>query len=298
MRLNDVFETRTMSVSLAPEMLTAVVRSGKQVVACSEIRIDGDPRDGGWDGALAAFGAYLGRSGATLRAVPIAVNLSTRWCQLAMLPWSDALLYMDSARHYQQDHFANEYGDAALAWQVVCDDAPRGQARLACAIERELVDALHNVAHGYGRTCTGIESALTALARGIPPAPQDAFAVIEPHRVVLAARRHGRITGIRAQACSGPWHSGLPAGWEHWMPRTPELGEIAQVALFAVDGKVADSQAMGLVTAAGSWHTGANPYHCARRFHDQPEENRDPGVACFDAERPGGTRAGAAASGR
>lgn len=234
MSIPDSFGSRSITVTLAPEQLSAVVRSGAQIVAYSEIRIGGARADGSCANALAAFRAYLGRTGLALRGVPVSVVVSTRWCQLAMLPWSDALLLGDGALRYRQAYFAAIYGDAARAWEIVCDDAPYGQSRLACAIERDFLSGLRDCARANGHPWASVASLLTVAARAAAPGRQQAIAVIEPGRVVMASFAHGRISSVKAQACRGPWHAELPPAWQHWMLRAPELGDVAQVALVSL----------------------------------------------------------------
>ncbi|MES2318416.1 MAG: hypothetical protein V4631_13085 [Pseudomonadota bacterium] len=148
---------RTVCVALAPEMLSAEVRSGERIVGCSEIRIAESPCRGGYDGALVAFRAYLGRAHTTLRGVPLSVAISARWCHFSLLPWNDALMYDDSAQRYLQAHFAALHGQAALGWVTSCADAQYGQARLAWAIEREFMEGLQGIAQHYGHACVAVE---------------------------------------------------------------------------------------------------------------------------------------------
>jgi len=230
----DSFGSRSMTVMLSPEMLSAVVRSGKEIVAHSEIKIGAARADGSCDAALAAFRAYLGRTGLGLRGVPITVGISNRWCQLAMLPWSDALLHGDSALRYRQAHFAAIYGDPARNWEILCDDAPYGQPRLACAIDRDFLIGLRDCARAIGHPWASLESVLSMAARTAAPGRQQALAVIEPGRVVMATFSHGRISAVQAEACRGAWHAELPPAWQHWMLRAPELGDVAQVALVSL----------------------------------------------------------------
>lgn len=250
MSLPDSFGSRTMTVTLAPEMLSAVVRCGRKIVAHSEIKIGAARADGSCDAALAAFRAYLGRTGLALRGVPISVGISTRWCQLAMLPWSDALLHGDSALRYRQAYFAAIYGDAAREWEILCDDAPYGQLRLACAIERDFLNGLRECARDNGHPWAGAESLLSMAVRAAAPGRQQAVAVIEPGRVVMASFAHGRISTVRAQACRGPWHAELPPAWQHWMLRAPELGDAAQVALVSLG-----DAAPAIVLPEPAWET-------------------------------------------
>lgn len=297
MARKDGFETRTLNVALAPELLTAVVREGGRIASWSEIRIDADGGEGHWRAALAAFSDWIANAGVGMRGVPLTLSLSTRWCQLAMLPWSDALLYTDSAQRYQQERFVQIYGSAALEWEIVSDDAARGQARLGCAIERRFAHGLWAAAQGAGYARVNIESLLAAAARAIPPTPCDRFAILEPGRAVLAARRYGRVAGVQAQACAGVWPAGLPTAWEHWRMRAPEVGDVAKVVLFAPEGSGAGLPEQGaLALDAPTWHTGGQPTHFARSPHAQPEDLPAAGPVRVAAERTDGP--GAAASGR
>ena len=240
MSLTDIFSSRTVCISLAPDLLTAVVRSGKRIVAHSEVHIPHSHRpDGHWEGALAAFATYLRQAGVALRGVPVSVALTNRWCQLTMLPWSDALLHERSAQRFQEAQFIGIYGEVARGWATVCDDAPYGMPRLACAVERDFIDGLRNTARDFGHPCPSIESVLSIAWRAIACSRPQAFAVVEPGRLVLAAAAHGRIVAVQAQALRGPWESELPQAWQRWTLRAPELGEIAQVALVSLDERPA-----------------------------------------------------------
>ena len=236
MSLTDIFSDRSVSIALAPELLTAVVRSGKRIVAHSEVHIAASERpDGHWEGALNAFATYLRQAGVTLKGVPVSVVLTTRWCQLTMLPWSEALLHEGSAQRFAQAQFAAIYGDVARHWATVCDDAPYGAARLACAIERDFLEGLQHTARSLGHPCALVESVLSSAWRAMAGHQPQAFALIEPARLVLAAAAHGRIVAVQAQALRGHWERALPAGWQQWSLRAPEMGEIAQLALIHRD---------------------------------------------------------------
>lgn len=242
MYLNNESASRALSVGLAPELLTAVVRCGRQVVAQSDIRIAGEDPDGGHDAALDIFRYYLGRAGSALRGVPLSVAVSTRWCQLEMLPWSDALLFPDSALRYRQAHFTAIYGDLARNWDIVCDEAPYGQPRLACAFDAGLLAGLRAAALQNGHSLVAVHSALSLEARRLAPERRHAIALIERHRLVLATLAQGRVDSVQTQACSGAWHAHLPEAWQSWMLRAPEPGEIAQVALVNVGAEQSECE--------------------------------------------------------
>jgi hypothetical protein len=235
MSLNNASASPVLSIGLAPEILTAVVRHAHQVVAHSDLRIAAEDPDGGYDGALDTLRHYLGRTGSALRGAPLSVAVSTRWCQLEMLPWSTALVFPDSALRYRQAHFTAIYGELARHWEIVCEEAPFGQPRLACGIDAGLLAGVRAIALQHGHRLVAIESALSLAARRLAPERQQAIALIERHRLVLATLAHGCIDSVLAQASIGAWHAHLPQGWQSWKLCAPEAGEIAQVALISVD---------------------------------------------------------------
>lgn len=232
---NTVISSRTLNIGLAPETLSAVVRCHGRIVAHSDIRIAADA-DGGYDGALDCLRYYLGRAGSALDGVPLCVAVSVRWCQLQMLPWSDALLYADGARRHCEAHFAAIYGEQARGWDFVCDDAPYGQPRLACAFDAGLVAGLRAIAQQNGHTLAGVESALTQVAGKLAREPHKAIALVEPNRLVLATLAHGRVNAVRTQACARAWQTYLPDAWQTWGLHAPEAGEIVQVVLVTPGG--------------------------------------------------------------
>ena len=238
MSFTESLDARALCISLAPELLTAVVRSGKRVMAHSEVRIAG----GSQDSVLNALRTYLRQAGPTLRDVPVAISITTRWCHLSMLPWDDALRHEDSAARYGHAHFEAIYGDCARHLSILYDDAAPGEARLAGAIERELVSTIQAIARENGNPSIHIGSVLSVAARALEAAEHAAMAVIEPGRLVLATLAQGRITGVESQACLGPWHSELPKAWQRWTERVPALGGIGEVALVNLDERTVSSE--------------------------------------------------------
>lgn len=226
MSLTERFVSKLLCVALAPGQLTAVVRRGGRIVNDSAVTIAlGEPN---WQGVLGAFQALLKQHAAPM---PVAISLSARWCHFAVLPWSDALLDAGSAQQFIALQFGATFGDAARNWEVQCDDAPYGQPRLACAIERDLAQGLQHIANECGYHCVGIEPQLAAAGRAIAADKPQAFAVVEPGRIVLAALENGRISAVQAQPCRDGWHAELSQAWQRWTLRSPELGGIAAVAL-------------------------------------------------------------------
>jgi hypothetical protein len=227
--------SRTLCVALAPEQITLAVRNGKRVLPDTAATIALDHPEAHWQGAVAALRSWLQQSGHAVAGLPMAISLSSRWCQLMMLPWSDALLTQDEGRRFAQAQFAATFGDAAHGWRITWDDAAFGKTRLACAIDSDFHDALNELAQECGHALVGVESSLSIAGRAVGEHRPAALALQERGRVVLAQLEKGRIVGVQAQPCRGNWNSELSQAWQRWSLRSPELGHIKSVALVRLD---------------------------------------------------------------
>jgi hypothetical protein len=236
--LIDLLRRRTLCVALAPAQLSAVIRAGGRVLPDSALAVP--LADADWRAALTAFDALLRQAAPAAKGLPLSLALSSRWCQLAMLPWSDALLDDAGARRFMDSQFAAVFGEAARGWAIVCDDAPYGQPRLACAVDRDLLDGLHSTALRHGHAIAGVESVVSIAWRALAARRPQAFALAEPGRLVLAAAAKGRIVALQAQPCHGALQDELPRAWQRWSLRAPELAGIAQVTLVSLDGEAHD----------------------------------------------------------
>ena len=260
---------RTLHIHLAPQSLLAVVRHGGRIAEDGALHIAFSNPAGQWQAPLAALRALLAQPGTgtavqeTLAArLPLHVSLSGRWCQTLMAPWSDALLSEPGASRFLNMQLAAIYGDAARAWTAGSDDAPYGQPRLVCGIATELLDALHALAAEHGTRCAAIEPLASAACAWLAPDKPEAFAVIEPGRISMAALTNGRVTAIQSQPCSPAWHGELAQAWQRWTLRAPELGAVADVAVVDLSGQpggLAAGQLPGRFRLAGSpfSHAGA-----------------------------------------
>jgi hypothetical protein len=246
--LTELFLDKKLCVALAPAQVTAAVRSGRRVLPGSALAVPLDDQDADWRAALAGFDALLRQAGPAAKGLPLSLALSSRWCQLAMLPWSDALLDEAGARRFTEAQFAAVFGEAARGWAIASDDAPYGQPRLACAIDRDFLDGLNSTALGHGHAIASAESVLSIAWRAL--ARPQAFALAEPGRLLLAAASKGRIVALQAQPCRGPLHEELPRAWQRWILRAPELAGIGQVVLVNLGDDAAGGELPALFRVA------------------------------------------------
>eukprot|EP01034_Spumella_vulgaris_P038878 gene38878-48009_t len=218
-------------------------RKGGRIAADGALHIAVNNPAGHWQAALAALRALLEQPGTGTTArdalaarLPLHVSLSGRWCQALMAPWSDALLSGASASRFLESQLATVYGDAARSWTASSDEAPYGQPRLVCGIATELLDALHALAAAHGTRCAAIEPLASVICTSLAAGKPQAFAVIEPGRITMAALENGRVHAIQSQPCSAAWHVELAQAWQRWALRAPELASIPDIAVVDLSG--------------------------------------------------------------
>ncbi|MDC8758645.1 hypothetical protein [Janthinobacterium fluminis] len=225
-----------LCLHLAPQRLGWALRRGGRAVPGSAARLAVDNPDGHWQVTLEALDAWLHRPDRPGAGQPLEISLASRWCQMALAPWSEALLAEPGAGHYLRSQLAALYGEGARAWDIGSDDAPYGQPRLVCGVDAALPQALRQLAAGHGHRCDAIEPVLTLAWRAIAATRPQAFAVAEAGRLVLAAVSGGRIVALQAQASGADWRAELARAWLRWRLRAPELGAVERVAVIDLSG--------------------------------------------------------------
>ncbi len=248
-RLGGPLRAPTLCLHLAPRQLGYALRQGGRIVPASAGRVAIDNPDGHWQLPLAALDAWLRQPGRPGAGLALALSLASRWCPMAMAPWSDALLAEPGAARYLQTQLAALYGEGARGWSISADDAPYGQPRLVCGVDSELLQALRHLAAEHGQPCRAIEPVLTLAWRAIAATRPAAFALVEPGRLVLAAVGGGRIVALHAQASQDDWRAELARAWQRWCLRAPELAAIARVAVVDLSGAPAGELAAPFVPA-------------------------------------------------
>nr|WP_233410521.1 hypothetical protein [Rugamonas sp. CCM 8940] len=249
-----------MCLHLGPQQLLALPRRGRRAEPAGAQRLAYANPDGHWQGALDALREYLARArqpgpaasapharphaaapaearaAARAAKAPLEISLAGRWCQLVLAPWSEALLAEPGAARFLHNQLAAVYGDAARGWSLCADDAPYGQPRLVCGVDAALLQGLRQVAEEQGRRCCVIEPLLGAVWRTLAPAKPQAFAVVEPGRMTLAALARGGIAAIQSQPCGAGWHAELAQAWQRWTLRAPELAGIGEILVVDMSG--------------------------------------------------------------
>ncbi|TMH42305.1 MAG: hypothetical protein E6H54_14355 [Betaproteobacteria bacterium] len=192
--MSPLFPERLL-VGLAPAELTV----GAKRYPC-------DPAFGAepWHGALEAL------KGITFPRARVTVVLSNHFVRYSLVPWSAALATPAEEAAYLRHHFAKIHGERAKGWVFRASEGPRGEPRLASAVDAELVAAIRALfAKGGPAKLVSVQPALMHVfngARASVPQPAGAWLVIaEPDRACIALHANGAFRAV--QNAKGEWRT-------------------------------------------------------------------------------------------
>jgi hypothetical protein len=241
---NKLLARRSLCIGLGVDHFCLALRHGRQWQLADAIQMPVDNPDQQWQVVLGALSSCLQQAGPQYQGVPLRITLASRWCPMQSVPWSDALFNPKQATQFLQNQFVALFGEAARDWVIQADDAPYGQPRMACAIERDLLTALHSLAEQSGSHLQSVESSLSlAWRNGMAQANSkgrcQAMALVEPGRISLALLHNNRLQALLAHACGSAWERDLAAHWMRWGLRQNELQQISRVVVFNLSSQTA-----------------------------------------------------------
>jgi hypothetical protein len=151
----------------------------------------------------------------------LTVVLSNHYVRYAVLPWSEALDSDESWLAYAAHVFTETHGNAAAGWEIRVSDSGRRRPRVACAIDRALLERL--------RAIPGVVSVQPYLmaafnARHAELAGGSTWFVLhEPGRLTLGLIVDGLWRLVRNRHARADWRASLP----HMLAR--ELGTCGEL---------------------------------------------------------------------
>lgn len=196
-----------VSVGLCPDRLVLPGRGAPRSMA---VEPAGEPL---WRAAVDALPAALAacphRQPRSVRVV-----LSHHFVRYALLPWSAALGSEAAWLAYAQHRFAAVHGAQAAQWTLrIAPTAWRG-ARIACATETALLEALRaRLGERKVRLASVQPHLMTAFnaARRDLPRPACWLVVAEAGRLALALIERGAWRALRSRRLGADWRDALPA---------------------------------------------------------------------------------------
>jgi hypothetical protein len=161
--------------------------------------------------------------GAALKALPDAlgapapralyITLSHHFVRYALLPWNPALTSAQAWRAYAEHRLAAIYGPPPSPWALrVAASAPRG-ARIACAVDRALLETLRAALGARGVRLASAQPhlmrAFNRERRALGGAARW-LVVEEAGRLALALIERGAWRVLRCRRVGADWRAALP----------------------------------------------------------------------------------------
>jgi hypothetical protein len=196
-----LWRRKTLRIGLGPD---SIIVSGTK----DAVRVQGEGA-GDWRSTLAALPEVL----KSYRDQDVSVVLADQFVRYALLPWNAALKSEAEWVALAQHRFGALHGAPAAEWQVkVTETAPHG-ARLACAVERELVAGLAEQFVAAGVRLESAQPFLVAAFNRIRKqvGTGSCWIVVEERgRLTLALIQGGEWLAIRARRSDDRWRNLLP----------------------------------------------------------------------------------------
>jgi hypothetical protein len=196
---------KRLRISLAADRL--VLRAGK--ARTSTVALQADPNSVEWRAALDALPAVL----ASFTSHEVSVVLADRLVRYALLPWNAAVRseeqWMALARH----RLAAVHGATAADWDVRLAETARNGPRLACAMDRALLEELAAVFVAANARLVSVQPFLVAAFNRIRDTVGGGscwLVVEEPSRLTLAFIQRGVWLAVRSRRADAAWRANLP----------------------------------------------------------------------------------------
>lgn len=162
---------------------------------------EGSPVREEWREPLARLAALSMGEG-----LDLSIVLSSCFARFQVLPWMEEVQTAEEAKAYAGIHFRQVYGVAAESWEIMVSEEPPGQASLACAVDRALLEALHALAVEKAWRLVSVQPAF-ALAwnrwRNRLDGQGGFFAVTEEGALCLASLSGGQWRTLRNRRLAG-----------------------------------------------------------------------------------------------
>jgi hypothetical protein len=153
---------------------------------------------------------------AILKAYPAreaSVVLADQFARYALLPWSEAVKSPEQWLVLAQHRFSALHGAVASGWDVkVTETASRGP-RVACAVDRDLLERLLSTCLEAGVKLVSVQPFLIAAFNRMRSEVGNGscwIVVEEPGRLTLALIQRGAWIAIRARRSDEHWRAVLP----------------------------------------------------------------------------------------
>lgn len=241
-----------LGIALFPERLLLVRASAgfRRRLLHKEI-VDFAPAEAGvplWQPAADALAAKVA-AGALAKA-DVSLILSNRFVHYAVVPWSDSLGTKEEELAFARHCFARVYGSEAENWALKLSSANPRKARLACAVEQTLIDALNTCMGPLAGRYRSLQPHLVASFNRVRArlGEQPAWVVVaEPGLLCLALLQEGCWQSVRTVKVGADWVKELPGVLAREECLVDSQTECGRVLVFAPDSP------QMMLLQAGKW---------------------------------------------
>jgi hypothetical protein len=148
-----------------------------------------------------------------LKGQDVSLVLADQFVRYVLMPWNAAVKSADQWMALARHRLSAIHGAAAAGWEVkVTETAPSGP-RLACAVDRELIETLASTFAAANVRLASVQPFLVAgfnRIRGHVGGGSCWLVVEEPGRLTLAFIQRGVWIAIRTRRVDGRWRALLP----------------------------------------------------------------------------------------
>ncbi len=170
--------------------------------------VDVPNADGGWEAPVGLLSGVLKE-----KTGEASIVLADQFVRYVLLPWNEALKTPEQWLALARHRFAGLHGARAAEWEVkVSETAPQGP-RLACAVDRALIEKLSSVFTGNNTKLVSVQPFLVAAYNRIHRTVDkgSCWVVVEERgRLTLVLIQRGAWLAIRSRRCDERWRIVLP----------------------------------------------------------------------------------------
>jgi hypothetical protein len=141
------------------------------------------------------------------------IVLADQFARYALLPWSEAVKRPEQWLALARHRFSALHGALAAGWDVEVTETAAHGPRLACAVDRELLEKLDAACAGAGVRLVSVQPFLVAAFNRIRSQVGNGswwIVVEEPGRLTLALIQRGVWIAIRSRRSDERWRIVLP----------------------------------------------------------------------------------------
>ncbi|HUG78662.1 MAG TPA: hypothetical protein VML57_14365 [Burkholderiales bacterium] len=196
-----LWRKKPLRIGLGPNKL--IVSEGKPVVLQL---VDSDAE---WRAAVDALPSIL----SSRKSREASVVLADQLVRYALLPWSASLKRDEQWLALARHRFGAVHGARAAEWEVTLTETAPAGARLACAIDRDLLKALATTFAAAGVRLISAQPFLAVAYNRVRETIGSGscwLLVEEPGRLTLALIQRGAWTAIRTRRVDERWRRVLP----------------------------------------------------------------------------------------